>query len=405
MAVQVRKILENLGHRVGYDPESGGVLVRGGDGKDINIGSEGFTLRDDGRYYADSEKSVYDALQKNGVAAGDGWSAVRNSLGKSENIGYNGKTGQLTVNGRDYNVDGQSLVKIGDTVYGRDSFLKGLKSERCENDLEGLESCVLQKLLNREYGGYNPEGDENLKLAMQSYVKNAKADMGARGITSDSLISHYASEGAAKLIPKFAEEDYRRFTDENEKLESVLSALDKISDGRRSDFETNRKAENELAKLHAEREQRLLDERKNDFDEAAERSRITGNISEKDAYLLGESGETLEAREKRAAREFERDEAEKNRTFKSNESQKQREFDSAQVDKKAAREAENIRLRAMVEKEQEWLRGFLNASTAKISANAKLNGGISSADETERIMQDLGVSYSKAKSLYESIFG
>ena len=128
MAVQVRKILENLGHRVGYDPESGGVLVRGGDGKDINIGSEGFTLRDDGRYYADSEKSVYDALQKNGVAAGDGWSAVRNSLGKTENIGYNSKTGQLTVNGRDYNVDGQSLVKIGDTVYGRDSFLKGLKS-------------------------------------------------------------------------------------------------------------------------------------------------------------------------------------------------------------------------------------------------------------------------------------
>lgn len=30
MAVQVRKILENLGHRVGYDPESGGVWCAAG---------------------------------------------------------------------------------------------------------------------------------------------------------------------------------------------------------------------------------------------------------------------------------------------------------------------------------------------------------------------------------------
>ena len=38
MAVSVRKVLENLGHEVGYDKSDGGVTVKSADGKRVNIG-------------------------------------------------------------------------------------------------------------------------------------------------------------------------------------------------------------------------------------------------------------------------------------------------------------------------------------------------------------------------------
>ena len=76
------------------------VTIKDKNGKTVNLGSADFTLGDDNRYYADSAKDIYSLLSKNGLAAGKGWSAVRNTLSPTESVGYNSKTGQLAVNGK-----------------------------------------------------------------------------------------------------------------------------------------------------------------------------------------------------------------------------------------------------------------------------------------------------------------
>ena len=293
MAVSVRETLERLGHTVGYDSETGGVTVKDKNGKTVNLGSEGFTLGNDNRYYTGSANDIYSLLAKNGLATGKGWSAVRNTLSPTESVGYDKKTGQLAVNGKTYNVDGENLVNIGGIIYGKSDYVNSLKKEEYENSYEKLEREVLSKLMNNKYKGYDPAKDEDYQRAYSDYVKNAKADMGSRGITSDSLISHYASEGAAKLLPQYAKADYEKYKDENEKLRTTLYAMKNLDENERNAFKTREESDYKAAELETKREKNVLSEIKNDLNMAVKRSELSGFVSARDASLLGVPEGTL----------------------------------------------------------------------------------------------------------------
>ena len=282
MAVKVRDTLEKIGYDVSYDPKSGGVLVSVG-GKTTNIGSDGFTLADDGRYYADSEEDVYSALSKNGLGAGNGWTGARNYLGTSEYVGYNPQTGQMNVNGKAFNVDGTNLVKIGDTVYGRKGYLDSIRSDKYENPNRQTEERALKQLLSRSYQGYDPSEDENYQMAQKDYMTSAKADMGKRGLISDSLASYYAAQGAKKLMPEFAKADYQRYLDENERLKDVISSSKSLTERDISAYRANSAQDSENAE-NADREREALsDEIKN----ALDRVKAFGYVTAQDAAVLG----------------------------------------------------------------------------------------------------------------------
>ena len=373
MAVSVRETLERLGHTVGYDSKTGGVTVKDKNGKTVNLGSAGFTLGDDNRYYADSAKDIYSLLSKNGLAAGKGWSAVRNTLSPTESVGYNSKTGQLAVNGKTYNVDGENLVNIGGVIYGRSNYVDSLKKERYENEYGDLERKVLKKLLNNEYEGYDPAKDEDYQRAYSDYLKNAKADMGARGITSDSLISHYASEGAAKLMPEFKKADYEKYKDENEKLRTTLYAMKNLDENARNAFKTREESDYKAAELEAKREKNMLDEITDDINMAVKRSKVTGIVNAHDAEVLGVTPGTLteSAKEKIENRAHE---LEKMRL--QNEYDLQKTVTKGEIDEKKAqndfeREAEKIRLKKQADEEIARLQNDLKISLAQATSYYK----------------------------------
>ena len=373
MAVSVRETLERLGHTVGYDSKTGGVTVKDKNGKTVNLGSAGFTLGDDNRYYADSAKDIYSLLSKNGLAAGKGWSAVRNTLSPTESVGYNSKTGQLAVNGKTYNVDGENLVNIGGVIYGRSNYVDSLKKERYENEYGDLERKVLKKLLNNEYEGYDPAKDEDYQRAYSDYLKNAKADMGARGITSDSLISHYASEGAAKLMPEFKKADYEKYKDENEKHRTTLYAMKNLDENARNAFKTREESDYKAAELEAKREKNMLDEITDDINMAVKRSKVTGIVNAHDAEVLGVTPGTLteSAKEKIENRAHE---LEKMRL--QNEYDLQKTVTKGEIDEKKAqndfeREAEKIRLKKQADEEIARLQNDLKISLAQATSYYK----------------------------------
>lgn len=377
MAVSVRETLERLGHTVGYDSKTGGVTVKDKSGKTVNIGSEGFTLGDDNRYYADSVNDIYSALDKNGLAAGDGWSAVRNTLSPTESVGYDKKTGQLAVNGKTYNVDGENLVNIGGIIYGKSNYVNSLKKEKYENSYAALEREVLSKLMNNEYQGYDPSKDEDYKRAYSDYVKNAKADMGARGITSDSLISHYASEGAAKLLPQYAKADYEKYKDENDRLRTTLYAMKNLEESERKEFETREGSDYKAADLEAKREKTVLDEIASDLNMAVKRAELSGVISEQDAKILGVEPGTLtaSAREKIENRLYETEKLKLQKELELEGYREKSEIDEDKAQRNFEREKEKIRL----------------------SADAE--------EEIARLQNDLKISLAQATSYYKAIYG
>ena len=234
--IGVRDYLENLGHKVDFDQNTGNVLVDRENGTMKSIGSEGFTLKDDGRYYAESEEDILNALTKSGISHKNGYSPLRTSLSQNNTVGYNDKTGQVYINGRDYNVDGDKLVKIGSVIHAKNSFINSLDRQEYKNSYNNMQERAVNKLLNSEYKGYNPEADPYYQAAYDEYLKDAKEDMGARGLTSDSLIAHYAAQGAEKLLPIYAEMDYERFRDKNQDLKDALTALSALEKAEREAY-------------------------------------------------------------------------------------------------------------------------------------------------------------------------
>lgn len=274
MAIGVRDYLENLGHTVGYDKRTGDVLVKNKKGKMTSIGSAGFTLNDDGRYYAESEGDILSALSKSGISAKPGYSPVRNALSGANSIGYNDKTGQLYVNGRDYNVDGTNLVKIGDKIYGEDKFLQSISKKEYENSFEDLQKDVLEKIINNSYGGYNPQNDAHYQAAQEDFVKKAKEDMGKRGLVSDSLATHYAAQGAEKLMPAFAEMDFEKYKYDNENLKDALEIMGNLDENAREAYKTNADSTYKDNALMHQREKDIADILKAEAKEQKEDERL-----------------------------------------------------------------------------------------------------------------------------------
>ncbi|MBQ7718776.1 MAG: hypothetical protein IJT38_05695 [Clostridia bacterium] len=286
MAVKVRDTLEKLGYDVSYDPDSGGVVVSNG-GKSVNLGSDGFTLKNDGRYYAQSANDVYSALAKNGLGAGKGFKGVRNYLGGTDYVGYNDKTGQMTLNGKAYNLDGENLVKIGDKIYGKTSYLNSIRSPKYENNYESTEQNALDRLSTRKYEGYDPERDTNYQNAFDDFMKSAKADMGSRGLISDSLASYYASQGAKRLMPEFENAHYKRYLDENSRLRDVIDAARELSESDVYGFRANTDAEKLNAQNHAEYISQAQEKDAESLQAAINRTKALGYVTEGDSKILG----------------------------------------------------------------------------------------------------------------------
>lgn len=286
MAVKVRDTLEKLGYKVSYDPQSGGVVVSNGD-KSTNLGSDGFTLKNDGRYYAETENDVYSALAKNGLGAGKGFKGARNYLGDTDYVGYNDKTGQMTLNGKAYNLDGENLVKIGDKIYGKTSYLDAIRSPKYENSYESTEKNALKRLEGRRYEGYDPERDENYQAAFADFMKSAKADMGSRGLISDSLASYYASQGAKRLMPEFENAHYKRYLDENSRLKDVIDSARELSEADVYGFRANTDADRLNAENYAESQAKLREESADSFQAALDRVKALGYVTEGDSKILG----------------------------------------------------------------------------------------------------------------------
>ncbi|MBO4898443.1 MAG: hypothetical protein J5590_09125 [Clostridia bacterium] len=373
MAVSVRDTLERLGFAVGYDGKTGGVTVKGKNGKTVNIGSEGFTLGDDNRYYAGSTKDIYSLLSKNGLAAGEGWSAVRNTLSPTESVGYNSKTGQLAVNGKTYNVDDENLANIGGIIYGKSDYVDSLKKERYKNPYEDLERKVLKELMNNKYEGYDPEKDEDYQKAYADYVRNAKADMGSRGITSDSLISHYASEGAAKLMPEFRKADYEKYKDENEKLRTTLYAMKNLDENERNAFKTREESDYKAAELEAKRENNMLKEIADDVNMAVKRAKAFGTVNGRDAEILGVPPGTLteSAREKIESRAQELEKLKLQNEHDMQMALTKGEIDAAKSERSFEQDKEKIRLEAEAKKEIARLQNDLDISKAQATSYFK----------------------------------
>lgn len=287
MSISVRDTLENLGYNVSYDNKSGGVLIKGTNGKDTNIGNEGFKLSDDGRYYTDDINNVYGALAKNNLSTGQGWQGARNYLSASDYIGFNDKTKQLSVNGKDYNIDNKNLVNIGGIVYGKKDYLDSLKSQKTENSYDDLENKVFKSILNSSYKGWNAKNDTSYKNALSDYLKTAKSDMGSRGLISDSLVSHYASQGAAALAPKFAQNDYEKYNkDENTKI-NLLDKIDKLRNTEISGKEAEEKSQNNKNEFSLSKEKSDTTNNYSKVKMAIERAKALGYVSEQDALILG----------------------------------------------------------------------------------------------------------------------
>lgn len=303
MAIGVRDYLENLGHTVGYDKKTGDVLVKNEKGKMTSIGSDGFTLKDDGRYYAENESDILNALSKNNISAKIGFSPVRSALSPANTVGYNEKTGQVYINGRDYNVDGKNLIKIGDKVYGENNFLSSLEKKEYENKYSDMQENTLNKLLNSKYEGYNPAEDENFIAAFDAFMQGAKEDMGERGIISDSLITHYASQGAESLMPKYAALDYERFLNEQDNLKDSLDIMDRLNENDRQAYKTN--ADISLG------ESELLHGREKDISDAAAAER---KEEKEDERLEKEHQNKLEIIDKE--QQFDREQAERDFEYK-----------------------------------------------------------------------------------------
>lgn len=307
MSVGVRDYLEKLGHKVGYDKKSGDVLV--GNGYNMkSIGNEGFTLGNDGRYYAESENDILKALKKNNIDYTVGFSPVRNSLGKENTVGYNYNTGQISINGRDYNIDGKNLLRVGDEIYGSDSFLKDVQEEKFENKYDAQEKRIIDLLLKEEYEGYNPEDDESYMMAYDSFMKSAKADMGKRGMTSDSLAAYYASQGAEKLMPEYAKLHYEKYRDRREDLKDAVSTLIDMDESRRAEYKQNRDDRMNALEYQNKRDNTNFERENNIKDNALKKSELLGFVTKEDGELLNipEGTKTYEAKENDENRDFEK---------------------------------------------------------------------------------------------------
>ena len=301
MAIGVRDYLENLGHTVGYDQKSGDVLVKNEKGKMTSIGNESFKLGSDNRYYAESESDILSALSKSGISPKIGFSPVRNTLSPENSISYNEKTGQLYVNGRDYNVDGKNLINIGGTVYGEDNFIKSLEKGEYENKYASLQDETLKKLLGSKYEGYNPKNDKNYQMAYKSFMQDAKADMGERGLISDSLSTYYAAQGAEKLMPEFAALDYERYLNEQENLKDALDILGTLDENSRQAYKDNAAIRLEESRLMHERDGDIAERIENENKALREEENIKTEHQNKTELLEKE----YQLKEQNDARNFE----------------------------------------------------------------------------------------------------
>jgi len=420
MGVGVREYLEKLGHKVGYDKNTGDVLVDSENGKMKSISSDRFTLKDDGRYYAESESDILDALKKNNISYVNGYSAVRNSLGKNNTVGYNNLTGQVNINGRDYNVDGVNFIRVGDEIFGKNDFMKNVEADKYENKFENYEKKIIDELLKDEYEGYDPSDDRNYQMAYKSFMNSAKADMGSRGLVSDSLASYYAAQGAEKLMPEYAKLHYEKYKDERKDKKDAVQTLLKMDENRMKAYQqnaddyhkalefsekqrknntesedVNKKLEWEKEKnasqikqeqektnmqFETEREKNKIQKNQNEIKAALERAELLGYVTKEDAEILNVP--------------------EGSKIFDAVEKEKDRDFDAEQAKLKSERDLENSRLLEEQKSQNRIKESKVDHEEAKEMSEINHKEDI----EIRKIQNELNISKAKATAYYNALY-
>lgn len=224
-AVQAREYYERVfgPGSVGYDEATKGILLNVG-GKQYNLGNEGLTLGEDGRYYAPNEdilKSL--AISKVGLVP------VRNAL-QADGLSVGWADDKLIVDGNYYNTD--NMVNMGGTLYGEPDYLRQLfgNSARFKNPYGQQQSEWLKKLMGRRFS-YDPESDSALQEAQKQAQRSAMRDLARRGIINSTDAAHYTGLVTSQFIPQYEKMAFDRYKEENQIITNVLDTLTKMNSG------------------------------------------------------------------------------------------------------------------------------------------------------------------------------
>lgn len=263
---------------VGYDEKTKGVTATVG-GKTYNLGNEGMTLGEDGRYYAQSEDYL-----KNLLINRTGYEGVRNTVqAQGGSVGW--ANNQVIINGQAYNTDG--MINANGTLYADPNFLNSLnKQNTFTNPYQKKQENLFNKLYNSKFN-WNPNTSEALKTAQQQAMRSVSREMEQRGILDSTITTDRMQQVAQSLVPQYEQMAYSRYQDENQKLVSLANMLSSMSTQQLAEWQANNTQRYNNTMLTLQREQNEQEKLRNEIDKAYKKVELLGHADNESAVTLG----------------------------------------------------------------------------------------------------------------------
>ena len=263
---------------VGYDEKTKGVTATVG-GKTYNLGNEGMTLGEDGRYYAQSEDYL-----KNLLINKTGYQGVRNTVqAQGGSVGW--ANNQVIINGQAYNTDG--MINANGTLYADPNFLNSLnKQNTFTNPYQKKQENLFNKLYNSKFN-WNPNTSEALKTAQQQAMRSVSREMEQRGILDSTITTDRMQQVAQSLVPQYEQMAYSRYQDENQKLVSLANMLSNMSTQQLAEWQANNTQRYNNTMLTLQRERNEQEKLRNEIDKAYKKVELLTYADNESAVILG----------------------------------------------------------------------------------------------------------------------
>jgi hypothetical protein len=263
---------------VGYDEKTKGVTATVG-GKTYNLGNEGMTLGEDGRYYAQSEDYL-----KNLLINRTGYEGVRNTVqAQGGSVGW--ANNQVIINGQAYNTDG--MINANGTLYADPNFLNSLnKQNTFTNPYQQKQEDLFNKLYNSKFN-YNPNTDNALHAAQKQAQNSVTRDTARRGILNSTDAAYYSGLAASSLVPQYEQMAYSRYQDENQKLVSLANMLSNMSTQQLAEWQANNTQRYNITMLTLQREHNEQEKLRNEIEKAYKKVELLGYADNETAVILG----------------------------------------------------------------------------------------------------------------------
>ncbi len=298
MAIKARDYFKNYGYDVGYDEESGGILITDASGVTRNIGNSGLKLKN-GSYYAQSRDDLNNLLVRAGVGAGKGMGNVRTELSnKGDSVGWidTGQSRYLNVNGKNYNPDDGNFINLGGTLYAHNNYIDKLHSAG-RSKYEDAAAEALAEYKKNKFS-YDPASDKNLAAAQELAMQKAQQKLNSQGVLNSSLNALYTQAAAQDLIPEYEEKAFEKYKAGQEDLASYIESMQKLANE-----ENSRRVKNIEFVQNAEEEGR--EQREDLIDSAYKRSEFLGKVDKDSADILDIEEGTLSQSERERQEDFE----------------------------------------------------------------------------------------------------